>query len=51
MFIQDIYKLDESLETIYIEKYGQWDASKGITIFERNIFILEKYKVFNPVFH
>ena len=38
MFIQDIYKLDELLEKIYIEKYGEWDASKGITIFERNIF-------------
>ena len=37
MFIQDIYKLDESLETIYIEKYGQWDAIRGITIFEHSI--------------
>ena len=38
MAIKDIYKIDNNSEKIQVEEYGQWDAMKGITGFEPNIF-------------
>ena len=38
MTIKDIYKIDKNLEKIQIEEYGRWDAMKGISVFEPNIF-------------
>ena len=36
--IRDIYKIDERLEMIYKEKYGQWDVKKGLKVYQPSIF-------------
>ena len=38
MAIKDIYKIDKDSDKIQIQEYGQWDAMKGITVFEPDIF-------------